>query len=46
MVAAARRDGARFCALRLRAHDDDFSVLEGTDLVPALLELLAATLEQ
>ncbi len=46
MVAAARRDGARFCALRLRAHDDDLSVLEGTDLVPALLELLAATLEQ
>ncbi|QNN55071.1 hypothetical protein H9L09_14700 [Nocardioides mesophilus] len=46
MIAAARRDGATYSALRLRAHDDDFSVLEGPDLVPALLELLSATFEQ
>lgn len=44
MTAAATRDGATYCALRLRAHDDPQSVLEGPDLVPALLELLQATL--
>jgi hypothetical protein len=44
MTAAATRDGATYCALRLRAHDDAHSVLEGPDLVPALLELLQATL--
>ncbi len=46
MVAAVTRDGATFCALRMRAHDDDFSVVEGTDLVPALLQLLHRTLDQ
>lgn len=45
IVAAAVRDGGTFCALRLRSHDDPFSVLESRDLVPALLELLAGTLE-
>ncbi|MGI8899704.1 MAG: PPA1309 family protein [Nocardioides sp.] len=45
-VAAALRTGATFCALRLRTHDDAFSVLEGPDLVPALLQLLSSTLEQ
>jgi hypothetical protein len=44
MTAAATRDGATYCALRLRDHDDAQSVLEGPDLVPALLELLQATL--
>lgn len=44
MVAAATRAGSTYCALRLRAHDEDFSVIEGPDLVPALLELLQATL--
>ena len=44
MTAAATRDGATYCALRLREHDDPQSVLEGPDLVPALLELLQATL--
>ena len=44
MVAAATRTGSTYCALRLRAHDEDFSVIEGPDLVPALLELLQATL--
>lgn len=46
IVAAATRAGATYCALRLRSHDDDFSVLESRDLVPALLELLSDTLEQ
>jgi hypothetical protein len=45
IVAGATRAGATYCALRLRAHDDDQSVVAGSDLVPALLELLAATLE-
>ena len=40
MVAGATRAGSTYCALRLRAHDDDFAVIEGPDLVPALLELL------
>jgi hypothetical protein len=46
LVAAVTRDGATYCTLRMRAHDDDASVLEGTDLVPGLLELLHGTLEQ
>ena len=44
MVAAVTRSGSTYCALRLRDHDEDFSVVEGPDLVPALLELLQATL--
>ena len=46
MVAAVTRDGATYCTLRMRSHDDDLSVLEGVDLVPALLELLHETLSQ
>ncbi len=45
IVAAATRTGASYCALRLRAHDDDESVLTGDDLVPGLLELVRATLD-
>jgi hypothetical protein len=30
----------------LRAHDDDQSVVAGIDLVPALLQLLVATLDE
>ena len=45
IVAGATRAGATYCALRLRAHDDDLSVVDGTDLVPGLLELLRSTLE-
>lgn len=45
IVAGATRAGATYCALRLRAHDDDQSVVTGTDVVPALLELLVTTLE-
>lgn len=45
IVAGATRHGASYCAVRLRAHDDDASVLGGPDLVPSLLALLRATLE-
>jgi hypothetical protein len=44
IVAGATRHGATYCALRLRAHDDDQSVVGGIDLVPGLLALLGATL--
>jgi hypothetical protein len=39
------RDGSRYSALRLRKHDTDDEVLAGEDLVPALAEALAITLE-
>jgi hypothetical protein len=45
IVAGVTRAGATYCALRLRAHDDDQSVVGGADLVPGLLELLSTTLE-
>jgi hypothetical protein len=45
IVAGATRAGATYCALRMRAHDDDQSVVGGADLVPELLELLTITLE-
>ena len=46
LVAGVLRDGATYCALRLRAHDEETSVLTGDDLVPALLALLQETLEE
>lgn len=46
IVAGVTRDGSTYCALRLRAHDDDQSVVGGADLVPGLLALLRATLEE
>lgn len=45
IVAGVTRAGATYCALRLRSHDDDQSVVGGGDLVPGLLELLSGTLE-
>ncbi|KAA1421002.1 hypothetical protein F0U44_01320 [Nocardioides humilatus] len=45
IVAGVTRHGASYCALRLRAEDDDLSVMGGADLVPSLLALLRATLE-
>jgi hypothetical protein len=45
IVAGATRDGSTYCTLRLKSHDDDKSVVESTDLVPGLLELLLNTLE-
>lgn len=46
IVAGVTRAGARYCALRLRAHDDPLTVITGVDLVPALLDLLAATVAE
>jgi hypothetical protein len=45
LVAAVLRTGESCCALRLRSHDEDASVVVAPDLVPALLELLHATFE-
>jgi hypothetical protein len=45
IVAGATRGGSTYAALRMRAHDDDQSVVGASDLVPGLLQLLAATLE-
>lgn len=44
LVVAALRDGSRSAALRMRAHDDETSVLTGADLVPGLADALASTL--
>jgi hypothetical protein len=44
LVVAVLRDGSRSTALRMRAHDDDTSVLTGEDLVPGLADALSATL--
>lgn len=44
IVVAVLRDGSRSAALRLRAHDDETSVLTGRDLVPGLADALSATL--
>ncbi|MDI6911289.1 PPA1309 family protein [Nocardioides sp.] len=46
IVAGVTRAGATYCALRLRAHDDDQSVVGGADLVPGLLQLLGVTLDE
>ena len=46
IVAGATRAGATYCALRLRAHDDEQSVVGGPDLVPGLLDRLRTTLEE
>jgi hypothetical protein len=46
IVAAATRDGDSWCAMRLRAHDDDALVLTGPDLAPGLLGLVRSTLEE
>ena len=45
IVAGVTRTGSTYCALRLRAHDDAASVVGGIDLVPQLIALLGATLE-
>lgn len=46
IVAGVTRSGASYCALRLRSEDNDSAVMGGTDLVPALLELLRGTLDE
>jgi hypothetical protein len=45
MVVGVLRDGTRHSALRLRKHDKNDEVLSEADLVPALADALAATLE-
>ena len=45
MVVGVLRDGSRYSALRLRKHDSADEVLSEADLVPALADALAATLE-
>lgn len=45
MIVGVLRDGTRYAALRLRRHAADDEVLAGPDLVPALADALAATLE-
>lgn len=44
MVAGATRSGSTYCALRLKSHDDEMAVVDGTDLVPGLIELVLNTL--
>jgi hypothetical protein len=44
ITAAVLRDGSHQCAIRFRRYDFDDSVLYGADLVPQLIEALAATL--
>lgn len=46
IVAGVIRSGASYCALRLRSEDNDSAVMGGTDLVPALFDLLRGTLEE
>jgi hypothetical protein len=46
IVAAATRTGASYCALRLRAHDEDASVIIGEALEPELVDLVRATLDE
>jgi hypothetical protein len=45
IVAGVTRAGSAYAALRLRAHDDDSSVVGGIDLVPGLTTLLGSTLD-
>jgi hypothetical protein len=45
IVAAAVRNGTTYCALRMRSHDVDESVLTGPELIPGLLDLVRATLD-
>ncbi|MBA2770347.1 MAG: hypothetical protein H0U35_14710 [Sporichthyaceae bacterium] len=44
LVVAVLRDGSRSAAIRLRAHDEETSVLSGENLVPALADALSASL--
>ncbi|MFC6154516.1 PPA1309 family protein [Nocardioides yefusunii] len=46
MAAGATRAGNTYCALRLKAHDDDFAVVDGTEMVPELVELVLSTLHE
>ena len=43
MAVGVMRTGESWCALRLKAYDDDESVLGSVDLVPELVEALTST---
>ena len=45
IVAAMLRDGRAHCALRVRGHDAPAELLEGPELVPGLVRLIADTLD-
>lgn len=45
LVAAATRSGEAWAALRMRSHDDEMSVVDGTDLVPGLVDMIRTTLD-
>lgn len=45
IVAGVLRDGSSHCVLRLRSHEHDEELVQGEDLVPALLGALRGTLE-
>lgn len=45
MAVGVLRGGQAHCVVRLRAHDDAADRLEGEDLVPRLVSLLAGSLE-
>ena len=45
LAVAVLRDGSRYCALRMRSHDDPIDVVTGPDLTQSLPEQLLATLE-
>lgn len=44
IAVAALRDGARWCVLRVRAHEDDSDVLVGAELVPELADAVSESL--
>ncbi|HZG98710.1 MAG TPA: PPA1309 family protein [Nocardioidaceae bacterium] len=46
MAAAVTRDGRAHCAVRLRDHDNDADVIDSSDLVPTLVQLLSDTLAE
>jgi hypothetical protein len=43
MAAGVLRDGRAHCVLRIRSHDD--AIVEGPELVPDLVRILAATMQ-
>ena len=44
LAAGVLRDGTTACAIRTRAHDEDFAVGTGPDLAPGLVSALRTTL--
>ena len=44
IAAGALRGGARWCAVRVRAHDDDADVIDGPELVPELADAVLESL--